>query len=94
MIKFIIYAITICIINIYIRSLKKKNNDVNATSTSTEYVLKIPEGFMCVAMLLFGFGILLFVTFYLIKISGNETVSVGHLYLALVLATIGLLAII
>lgn len=94
MIKFVVYAITICVINIYVSFLKKKNNDVNATSTSTEYVLQIPAAFRRVAMLLFGFGIFLFAVFFLFKISGNETVSVGHLYLALVLATIGLLEII
>lgn len=92
MIKFVVYAITICVINIYVSSLKKKNNDVNATSTSTEYVLQIPAAFRRVAMLLFGFGIFLFAVFFLFKISGNETVSAGHLYLALVLATMGLLA--
>ena len=94
MIKFVVYAITICVINIYVSSLKKKNNDVNATSTSIEYVLQIPAAFKRVAMLLFGFGMFMFLFFYLFKISGNKTVSAGHLYLALVLATIGLLAII
>ena len=28
MIKFVVYAITICVFNIYVSSLKKKNNDV------------------------------------------------------------------
>ena len=92
MFKFVIYASTICIINIYINFLKKKNNDVNTTNTSTEYVLQIPAAFKRVAMLLFGFGMFMFVFFYLFKISGNKTVSAGHLYLALVLATMGLLA--
>ena len=92
MIKFVVYAITICVFNIYVSSLKKKNNDVNATSTSTEYVLQIPAAFRRVAMLLFGFGMFMFLFFYLFKISGNKTVSAGHLYLSLVLVTIGLLA--
>lgn len=92
MIKFVAYAITICVINIYVSFLKKKNNDVNATSTSTEYILQIPAAFKRVAMLLFGFGMFMFVFFYLFKISGNKTVSAGHLYLTLVLATMGLLA--
>lgn len=91
MIKFVVYAITICVINIYV-SLKKKNNDVDSTNTSTEYVLQIPAVFKRVAMLLFGFGMFMFVFFYLFKISGNKTVSAGHLYLTLVLATMGLLA--
>ena len=94
MIKFVVYAITICVINIYVSLLKKKSNDVDPTSTSTEYVLQIPAAFRRAAMFLFGFGIFLFAVFFLFKISGNETVSVGHLYLALVLSTIGLLAII
>ena len=92
MIKFVVYAITICVINIYVSSLKKKNNDVNTTNTSTEYVLQIPAAFRRAAMLLFGFGVFMFLFFYLFKISGNKTVSDGHLYLALVLATMGLLA--
>ena len=71
MIKFVVYAITICVINIYVSSLKKKNNDVNATSTSTEYVLQIPAAFRRVAMLLFGFGVFMFLFFYLFKISWN-----------------------
>lgn len=92
MIKFVVYAITICVINIYVSSLKKKNNDVDQTNTSTEYVLQIPAAFRRVAMLLFGFGMFMFLFFYLFKISGNKTVSAGHLYLSLVLVTIGLLA--
>lgn len=92
MIKFVVYAITICVINIYVSSLKKKNNDVNTTNTSTEYVLQIPAAFRRAAMLLFGFGMFMFLFFYLFKISGNKTVSAGHLYLSLVLAAIGLLA--
>lgn len=92
MIKFVVYAITICVINIYVSLLKKKNNDVNTTRTSTEYVLQIPAAFRRLTMLLFGFGMFMFVFFYLFKISGNKTVSAGHLYLALVLATMGLLA--
>ena len=92
MIKFVVYAIIICVINIYVSSFKKKNNNVNATSTSTEYVLQIPAAFRRVAMLLFGFGMFMFLFFYLFKISGNKTVSAGHLYLSLVLVTIGLLA--
>ena len=91
MIKFVVYAITICVINIYVSSLKN-NNDVNLTNTSTEYVLQIPAAFRRVAMLLFGFGMFMFLFFYLFKISGNKTVSAGHLYLSLVLATMGLLA--
>lgn len=82
------------IFNLTKLSLKKKNNDVDQINTSTEYVLQIPAAFRRVAMLLFGFGVFMFLFFYLFKISGNETVSAGHLYLALVLATIGLLAII
>ena len=91
MIKFVVYAITSCVINIYVSSLKN-NNDVNLTNTSTEYVLQIPAAFRRVAMLLFGFGMFMFLFFYLFKISGNKTVSAGHLYLSLVLATMGLLA--
>ena len=91
MIKFVVYAITICVINIYVSSLKNIN-DVNLTNTSTEYVLQIPAAFRRVAMLLFGFGIFLFAVFFVFKINGIETVSAGHLYLSLVLATMGLLA--
>lgn len=65
MIEFVVYAITICVINIYVSFFKKKNNDVNATRTSTEYVLQIPAAFKRVAMLLFDFGMFMFIFFYL-----------------------------
>ena len=62
----------------------KKQND-------TQYVVGVPSALKYVYMAMFLLGIALFFIFLAFKVSGNESVTMGHLYFALVFATIGFL---
>ena len=65
----------------------KKQND-------TQYVVRVPSALKYVYMAMFMLGIGLFLIFLVFKVSGNESVTMGHLYFSLVFAGIGLLVMI
>lgn len=65
----------------------KKQND-------TQYVVGVPSALKYVYMAMFMLGIGLFLIFLVFKVSGNESVTMGHLYFSLVFAGIGLLVMI
>ena len=65
----------------------KKQND-------TQYVVGVPSALKYVYMAMFMLGIGLFLIFLAFKVSGNESVTMGHLYFSLVFAGIGLLVMI
>lgn len=65
----------------------KKQND-------TQYVVGVPSALKYVYMAMFMMGIGLFLIFLVFKVSGNESVTMGHLYFSLVFAGIGLLVMI
>ena len=66
---------------------RKKQND-------TQYVVGVPSALKYVYMAMFMLGIGLFLIFLVFKVSGNESVTMGHLYFSLVFAGIGLLVMI
>lgn len=65
----------------------KKQNDA-------QYVVGVPSALKYVYMAMFLLGIGLFLIFLVFKVSGNESVTMGHLYFSLVFAGIGLLVMI
>ena len=65
----------------------KKQND-------TQHVVGVPSALKYVYMAMFMLGIGLFLIFLVFKVSGNESVTMGHLYFSLVFAGIGLLVMI
>lgn len=69
----------------------KKQND---TQNDTQYVVGVPSALKYVYMAMFMLGIGLFLIFLVFKVSGNESVTMGHLYFSLVFAGIGLLVMI
>lgn len=85
--KYVGYAISICIISMVLRFSNRQNE--TATENRDCYVLKIPDVFIKTYFSLFLFGILIFFFFLCIYLSGNPTVTTGHLVFALVITTAG-----
>ena len=94
-VKCIVYAVTICILYIVIGLMNNRNSDGKGTShNDSHYIVRVPSALKYVYMIMFLIGILLFFVFLLFKIKGNVTVTMGHLWFALVFAGIGLLVMI
>lgn len=82
-----IYAILNHLYNKPRIALNKKPNERN-------YIVKIPAALKQLSMVMFVFGIILYFVFGLIYLKGNPTVTIGHLWFALIFAGIGLLIMI
>lgn len=72
----------------------RKSAVSNKKQNDTQYVVGVPSALKYVYMAMFMLGIGLFLIFLVFKVSGNESVTMGHLYFSLVFAGIGLLVMI
>ncbi len=72
----------------------RKSAVSNKKQNDTQYVVGVPSALKYVYMAMFLLGIGLFLIFLVFKVSGNESVTMGHLYFSLVFAGIGLLVMI
>lgn len=92
LIKFIIYAIAMCVIYIVIGSLYNRKN-ITGDSGQSEmcYVVKMPGTLKYVYLGLFLLGVCMFCIFTFQKIQKNPTVTDGHLWMSLGVMAIGLL---
>ncbi len=90
-IKFIVYAISICILYAVLNYLNTRDNtDKNPGQNELHYIVKTPSVLKSIYFSIFLFGIILFCVFLFFKLKGNPTVTNGHLWFALVFAAIGL----
>ena len=91
-VKCIAFAIAISILYGVLGYLNRKKAAVSGRMQSdAQYIVTLPSALKYVYMAMFLLGIALFFIFLAFKVSGNESVTMGHLYFALVFATIGLL---
>lgn len=91
-VKCIAFAIAVSILYGVIGHLNRKKTAVSGKMQSdAQYIVTLPSALKYVYMAMFLLGIALFFIFLAFKVSGNESVTMGHLYFALVFATIGLL---
>ena len=89
-VKCIVFAITISILYSVIGYLNhKKADDGGKMQSDTQYIVRVPSALKHVYKAMFLLGIALFFIFLAFKVRGNESVTMGHLYFALVFATIG-----
>ena len=94
-IKFLIYAISMCAIELVINSLyNRKSITDNAGRNEFHYVLKIPGALKYTCMAFFILGLCMFCIFFVFKLQNNPTVTNGHLWMCLGVMAIGLLGII
>lgn len=91
-VKCIAFAIAVSILYGVIGHLNRKKTAVSGKMQSdAQYIVTLPSALKYVYMAMFLLGIALFFIFLAFKVSGNESVTMGLLYFALVFATIGLL---
>ena len=94
-VKCIVYAVTMGILYIVMESMNNRNSGgKGASHNDSHYIVRVPSALKYVYMIMFFMGILLFFVFLLFKIKGNVTVTMGHLWFALIFAGIGLLIMI
>ena len=90
-VKCIICAIALGVLCGVIGYRNHRKPAVNSKKQSdTQYVVGVPSALKYVYMAMFLLGIGLFLIFLVFKVSGNESVTMGHLYFSLVFAGIGL----
>lgn len=95
LIKFIVYAIAMCVIYIVVGSLyNRKNITGNAGQSEMCYVVKMPGTLKYVYLGLFLLGVCMFCIFTFQKIQKNPTVTDGHLWMSLGVMAIGLLVVV
>lgn len=91
-VKCIVFAIAVSILYGVIGHLNRKKIAISGKIQSdAQYIVTLPSALKYVYMAMFLLGIALFFIFLAFKVSGNESVTMGHLYFALVFATIGFL---
>lgn len=90
-VKYIVFAIAVSILYGVIGHLNRKKNAISGKIQSdAQYIVTLPSALKYVYMAMFLLGIALFFIFLAFKVSGNESVTMGHLYFALAFAGIGL----
>ena len=94
-VKCIVFAIAVSILYGVIGHLNRKKIAISGKIQSdAQYIVTLPSALKYVYMAMFLLGIALFFIFLAFKVSGNESVTMGHLYFSLVFAGIGLLVMI
>lgn len=88
LIRFVVYAVALCIIYLVIDRLNHKGISDNADSSS--YVVKMPNALSYVYLVFFLMGLLLFVVFLFFKLKGNPSITTGNFVFALIFSAIGL----
>lgn len=94
-IRFIVYAITICVLYGVLNYLSNRNNTVNRSGQDdTHYIVRVPGALKYIYFVMFLLGIVMFIMFFFFKMKGNPTVTAGHIRLSLIVAAIGLFVMI
>ncbi len=91
MIKYIISAISFLIIGIVTKEMHTKNEINN--SDSSNYTVTISLLLPAVFKVLFGLGLVMFLLFFLVMLTGNHTVTTGHIVMTTVIMGIGMFGI-
>lgn len=92
MVRYIVYAIALCAVYAVIEHLTSRNVGIKRKDQSAEhYVVRAPLALKYVYTAMFFLGVILLVVFSFFMVTGNESVTMGHIWFALVFAGIGLL---
>lgn len=93
-IKFVVYAITLCILTSVLEYLNTRDNISHSRGeTDSHYVVRMPGALKYSALVLAILGIIMFFVFFFFYLKNNPTVTKGHLRLALIVTTVGFLVV-
>lgn len=92
LIRFVVYAVALCILYVVIDRVNNKGT--SEKTDSLFYVVKIPDALSYVYLAFFLMGLLLFAIFLFFKLKGNSSITTGNFVFALIISSIGLLVMI
>ncbi len=93
--RYIIYAVTMCVIYFVIHYLHTRDNSkVDSGEDDTNYVVKMPAALKNVYLTMFVLGMIMCITFTVCRIKGVPSATVGLIRFSLIFAGIGLLVMI
>ena len=69
----------------------RETKKIHKNESSTKYIVSIPAVLKYTYLTMFVFGLFLFCVFLFFMLTGNETVTMGHIWFATAFASIGLL---
>lgn len=94
-IKFLVYAFTICILTGVMEYLNTRDNVSHSRGENdSQYVVRAPGALKYAALAFAAMGVILFFVFLFFYMKNNPTVTRGHLYMALILMTVGFLIVV
>ncbi|MCD7733207.1 MAG: hypothetical protein LUH56_07190 [Oscillospiraceae bacterium] len=94
MIQYIVYALVMSVLGGVINHLYTRDDKATDSGQDDDnYAVRVPKALKQVGLAMFAMGMLLFVMFFVFRISGNTSATVGHLNFFLIFALIGLLIV-
>lgn len=88
----IVMTITMSILEIILNTLYSNKGKIEENTDKENYEVSIPEGAALIFKIQFWFGIFLFVFFGIIKLLGNESVTLGNFVVCAIVCFFGLWA--
>lgn len=76
---------------VFKRHVVSRNKKIHKNESSTKYIVSMPAVLKYTYLTMFVFGLFLFCVFLFFMSTGNETVTMGHIWFATTFASIGLL---
>lgn len=86
---FYVFAMSVFYL-IYSTMIRKNTEQINRDGNSINYIVKMPAALKWTGNLMFFFGVFLVILFAVLKLKKVAGISLGHMYIALVFAAIGL----
>lgn len=91
-IKYIIYAAALGVIYLIVDYLRSRDNTVDTDPSASSYAVRPPAALKYVCLSLFILGMIMFFVFLFFRMKGNPTATAGHLWMAAVIAVLGIAA--
>ena len=93
-IKFVVYAITMCILMGVLEYLNTRDNVSHSRGeTDSHYMVRVPGALKYSALALAILGMIMFFIFFFFYLKNNPTITKGHLRMALIVTTVGFLIV-
>lgn len=95
MIRFLVYAVTMCVIYFVLEYLNTRDNiSKDPTQSDAIYIVRMPSALKVTYGVMFGLGMFLLIFWGFLRLRNVPEVTDGHLWFAVVFAAIGLFVVI
>lgn len=90
--KTVAYMIFAVLLILFLNAMSyRETKKIHKNESSTKYIVSMPAVLKYTYLTMFVFGLFLFCVFLFFMSTGNETVTMGHIWFATTFASIGLL---